>query len=247
MFAEILDPGGDQGATAGISSIDRAAARLIIRWCARLCSCWNSRWEAAFVARGNAAAVAVFWAAPKRNEASARTLDAKLRKNGLWDVVSARACAMRRGVVPNCSACCGELKSSYAKLPEQQRSPSDWSRDIARFAGRFRLAGRAALSSSVEFQTIDAWRGVLSSSCFARSHRAGDELLAQVIRLAASDSRRTRVFKPEDEGAPVQVMGMLEAAGLRFDHLWIMGLHDEALPAAASPNPFLPYSLQRAI
>src|ERR1700681_761260 len=40
-------------------------------------------------------------------------------------------------------------------------------------------------------------------------------------------------------------MGMLEAAGLRFDHLWIMGLHDEALPPSASPNPFLPTSLQR--
>jgi probable DNA repair protein len=49
----------------------------------------------------------------------------------------------------------------------------------------------------------------------------------------------------EDEGAPVQVMGMLEAAGLRFDHLWIMGLHDEALPAPANPNPFLPVCLQR--
>ena len=52
-------------------------------------------------------------------------------------------------------------------------------------------------------------------------------------------------FQVEDEGAPVQVMGMLEAAGLRFDHLWIMGLHDEALPAPANPNPFLPTSLQR--
>ena len=38
---------------------------------------------------------------------------------------------------------------------------------------------------------------------------------------------------------------MLEAAGLRFDHLWIMGLHDEALPAPANLNPFLPTSLQR--
>jgi len=52
-------------------------------------------------------------------------------------------------------------------------------------------------------------------------------------------------FQAEDEGAPVQVMGMLEAAGLRFDHLWIMGLHDEALPAVANPNPFIPSRLQR--
>ncbi len=39
-------------------------------------------------------------------------------------------------------------------------------------------------------------------------------------------------------------MGLLEASGLRFDHLWIMGLHDEALPAAPSPNPFIPISMQ---
>jgi probable DNA repair protein len=40
-------------------------------------------------------------------------------------------------------------------------------------------------------------------------------------------------------------MGLLEASGLNFDHLWIMGLNDEALPFAATPNPFLPIALQR--
>jgi probable DNA repair protein len=33
-------------------------------------------------------------------------------------------------------------------------------------------------------------------------------------------------------------------AGARFDRLWVLGLHDETLPAPADPNPFLPYSLQ---
>ncbi len=55
--------------------------------------------------------------------------------------------------------------------------------------------------------------------------------LAQVVDWLHRQAANTR-FQVEDEGAPVQVMGMLEAAGLRFDHLWIMGLHDEALPAA---------------
>jgi probable DNA repair protein len=68
--------------------------------------------------------------------------------------------------------------------------------------------------------------------------------LAQVTDWLDRQTTNTR-FQAEDEGAPVQVMGMLEAAGLRFDHLWIMGLHDEALPAPANPNPFLPTFLQR--
>ena len=33
--------------------------------------------------------------------------------------------------------------------------------------------------------------------------------------------------------------------GLRFDHLWVMGLHHEAWPQSANPNPFLPIALQR--
>jgi len=43
----------------------------------------------------------------------------------------------------------------------------------------------------------------------------------------------------------VQVLGMLEAIGQRFDHLWVMGLHDAAWPARPMPNPFLPLPLQR--
>ena len=39
---------------------------------------------------------------------------------------------------------------------------------------------------------------------------------------------------------------MLEAAGARFDHLWVTGLEDRAWPAPPRPNPFLPSRLQRA-
>ncbi len=44
----------------------------------------------------------------------------------------------------------------------------------------------------------------------------------------------------------MQVLGMLEAAGLRFDYLWVMGLHDGRWPASPRPNPFIPLPLQRA-
>ena len=47
------------------------------------------------------------------------------------------------------------------------------------------------------------------------------------------------------EAAPVQVLGTLEAAGLRFYDLWIAGLDDESWPPPASPAPFLPMRMQR--
>ena len=40
-------------------------------------------------------------------------------------------------------------------------------------------------------------------------------------------------------------MVLLEAAGMKFDQLWIMGLHEENWPPTASANPFLPIKCQR--
>jgi probable DNA repair protein len=53
------------------------------------------------------------------------------------------------------------------------------------------------------------------------------------------------MFQPETEQASIQILGTLEASGFFFDHLWIAGLHDEAWPAQANPNPLLPMHLQR--
>jgi probable DNA repair protein len=41
------------------------------------------------------------------------------------------------------------------------------------------------------------------------------------------------------------VLGLLESAGLEFQHLWVAGLTDEAWPLKSSPNPFLPLAQQR--
>ncbi|MCB1827291.1 MAG: hypothetical protein KDH94_02615, partial [Coxiellaceae bacterium] len=52
------------------------------------------------------------------------------------------------------------------------------------------------------------------------------------------------VFQPKGEDAPIQILGVLETAGLSFDQLWLAGLDNENWPAKATPNPFLPHRLQ---
>jgi len=54
------------------------------------------------------------------------------------------------------------------------------------------------------------------------------------------------LFQPETPDVPIQVLGELEATGMEFDHLWVLGLSDETWPRAPRPNPFLPAELQRA-
>jgi probable DNA repair protein len=53
------------------------------------------------------------------------------------------------------------------------------------------------------------------------------------------------IFQPEKEKTAIQILGLLEASGMTFDHLWVMGLDDKTWPSTPSPNPFLPYALQK--
>lgn len=54
-----------------------------------------------------------------------------------------------------------------------------------------------------------------------------------------------QIHQPQSLGdEPIQIMGMLEAAGQEFDVLWILGMTDGDWPRAAQPNPFLPVHLQ---
>ncbi|MBW2737130.1 MAG: PD-(D/E)XK nuclease family protein, partial [Deltaproteobacteria bacterium] len=43
----------------------------------------------------------------------------------------------------------------------------------------------------------------------------------------------------------MQILGQLEAAGQRFDRVWLLGLDDAHWPTPAEPNAFLPLGLQR--
>jgi probable DNA repair protein len=52
-------------------------------------------------------------------------------------------------------------------------------------------------------------------------------------------------FQPETPEVQIHISGMKGIAGMEFDYLWVMGLHDEVWPAPAAPNPFIPITLQR--
>jgi probable DNA repair protein len=66
--------------------------------------------------------------------------------------------------------------------------------------------------------------------------------LRHLRRLAAE-----RSFQPQTFEAPIQVLDLAGAADMGFDHLWVAGMHEEAWPPAAQPNPFIPLPLQREL
>jgi ATP-dependent helicase/nuclease subunit B len=117
-----------------------------------------------------------------------------------------------------------------------------WSHTFSAVLEAFGWPGERPLSS-IEFQTMQTWTELLSN--FASTDLTGEkmtrgEAVSVIKRIAVN-----LMFQPETNEAPVQILGMLEASGLYFDHLWIAGLHDEAWPGPCNPNPFIPITLQR--
>jgi probable DNA repair protein len=181
------------------------------------------------------------------NESGPRArLDAKLRRRAepLLTLERLMALAFREDL-PRCPALARTLAALAAFRKERlfgAQPPRAWSEafiEALRIAG---FPGERALDSA-EYQTLKKWHETLAQ--LARLDRVTDrmrfaEALARLRRIAGET-----LFQPETAEAPIQVLGVLEAAGMEFDHLWVMGLSDEAWPMPPHANPFIPIRLQR--
>jgi probable DNA repair protein len=126
-------------------------------------------------------------------------------------------------------------------LPASQ-SPSQWASQIDDSLGQLNWPGSAALDS-VEYQLVNRWRELLNDLArleLVIPSMSLQEALSRLQTLAAET-----VFQPESEGAAVQLLGPLEAAGMEFDQLWISGLSAANWPPAGRPSPLLSRQLQR--
>lgn len=123
------------------------------------------------------------------------------------------------------------------------KGPAEWAKAMSALLDAIGFPGERALDS-VEYQTLkkfhDALAGLAALERVAARMRFEDAC-ARLQRIAADT-----LFQPEVPEVPIQALGVLESAGMEFDHLWVMGLTDEAWPIPARPNALVPVALQRA-
>ncbi len=111
--------------------------------------------------------------------------------------------------------------------------------EILRIVG---FPGERALDS-VEYQTVEKWHSLIAQLAtldHVNAQIGYREVVGRLKRMA-----HDTLFQPETPNVPIQILGVLEAAGMEFDRLWVMDLSDENWPMRARPNPFLPFALQR--
>lgn len=173
-------------------------------------------------------------------------LDAELRRRAEPVITLDRL----QGMVAEHGGDCPQLSRQLSALAEFRRSrlygkhpPSTWAKAISEALAVAGFPGERKLDSN-EYQTLKKWHDVVAA--FAALDRVVPgmpyaEALSRLRRVAADT-----LFQPESPEVPVQILGVLEAGGLTFDGLWVMGLSDGNWPQAPRPNPFLPLALQRA-
>ncbi|MDX1733642.1 MAG: PD-(D/E)XK nuclease family protein [Halioglobus sp.] len=123
----------------------------------------------------------------------------------------------------------------------QRHRPSDWVTLVSRVLDVWGWPGSEPLDS-LEFQQVSRWYATLDEFCALDAVCPALEF-SRALQLLR-DSCRRQVSHPQTADSAVQVLGPLEAAGLAFDHLWIVGAQSNTWPAPARPNPLIPVSLQ---
>ena len=188
------------------------------------------------------ALLSVYLAGARDEQRARLALEARLRDEGVRRI---RTRHLSRLAARDGAAVFATALRAASDLASHPRARDSLDVHASRFARMLTAMGWPSGRSldSAEHQGAEAFRaqlqalgaaGAVIRPCNAAVALA---LLARMLRDAT--------FQPRAAPAPVQVLGTLEAAGMRFRRLWISGMHDGAWPPAESPNPLLPLPLQR--
>jgi ATP-dependent helicase/nuclease subunit B len=165
-------------------------------------------------------------------------LDVRLRQNLGATVSLPRLIA----AIEHCPQLRYLLEKVFSVKPANRQPAGAWARHFSALLEAAGFPGERALDSA-EFQTRAKWHETLAE--LAKLEGVAEDFSVHdsfsTLKTLCADT----LFQPESEQAPVQVLGILESAGLRFDCLWVSGLTDEAWPLDARPNPFIPVALQK--
>jgi ATP-dependent helicase/nuclease subunit B len=134
----------------------------------------------------------------------------------------------------------GQLRLS--NFNQRPQTPLAWADFMPQLLEELAWPGDRALSSD-EFQAARRWQRALETAGslgFDGRRTHSNEFLASLARIA-SDT----LFAPESHGAPVQIAGPAESAGLTADGVWFLGATESAWPANGSTHPLLPLEVQR--
>ncbi|WP_446742791.1 PD-(D/E)XK nuclease family protein [Silvibacterium acidisoli] len=168
--------------------------------------------------------------------------DASLRNADSLSIEIDLADLLRRNRLPVATQ--DALKSALdsAARFNDERTAGTWADLVQPLLDRAGWPGNAQ-NDSLFYQAQTAWERLLNE--VALLDFDGARISYRDFLFILGEQARETIFAPESLGAPIQVMGALEASGQHFDALWFLGADDQKWPARGSMHPLLPGELQR--
>ena len=137
------------------------------------------------------------------------------------------------------------LEELRLNINQPSQSPNSWSKTFSNQLISIGWPGDRPLDSR-EYQATQRWLNLLMefSSLNLITKKCDFSQALFYLRQLAQNT----IFQPQTiDDQPIQILGLLEATGMPFDHTWIMGLDDTNWPPSPNPNPFIPKHLQHEL
>lgn len=152
-------------------------------------------------------------------------------------------CAMARPGAPRFAESMESLHQAAGALPGRQGA-SAWALFFRATLAAVGWPGDRPLATD-EYQAAQAFDELIADleSCAGVTGRLGFPAALALLQALADE----RAFQPAGNAGAVQVLGILEAMGQQFDHLWVCGLTSATWPPGGRPSALLPLSLQRRL
>jgi probable DNA repair protein len=168
------------------------------------------------------------------------TLEGKWLQEGVRTVALNDAIAAMTPLAPELAAHWRDAHD--AKRGPRSATPREWADRWREWLAKAGWPGTRPLDSA-EYQAREAWEALLRDfvALGAVTPRQDSAEAVRALQALASET----LHQPEGGDASIQILGVLEAAGLSFDVLWVAGLSADRWPAAPRPNPLLPIAWQR--
>ena len=119
--------------------------------------------------------------------------------------------------------------------------PSAWAVHFQRELNLLGFAEGRSLDS-VEYQVLDRWHQLIEN--FGRCDAILSVPVSRSKALSMIRDHAQDIFREQNRGVPVEIMGVEEALGSEFDGLWITSLDNNTWPGPVKRDPLIPAHYQ---
>ncbi len=147
---------------------------------------------------------------------------------------------------------CRQLVLDHELVEKELYLPSKWAKKFSNILSKLGWPSGVGLApenniffniSSLEFQAIQQFNSGLKQ--LYRLDNILGSTTGKKIYYELNNLLKNTIFQIQTDNTKIDILGMLEGAGINFDKLWLFNFTSDVWPQSPQPNPFIPVEIQK--